>query len=224
MRPRAHALGLLAALLATRSNPVDAEGGGDLTIEIEARVVKTAEAELGRIERLLRAQPGIQPQTVANVTLPLQAALEEDLGRGPVKIYPRAIYDACLERAKQGLSIAVIGRQLVELHRKGDLARGPASPVNEATVKKVASFVFDKERLRSPDPHLPPSFSAAPGEKVKGLYQICVGVDGKVVKVTAVQSIPGADQAVMEQIRSTWLYKPQPVPVCTTRAFVFQFN
>jgi hypothetical protein len=108
------------------------------------------------------------------------------------------------------------------MYRKGTFAGGGAA--SDANVKRVASFVFDKERLRSPDPHLPASIHPAPGEKLKGVYQICVGTDGKVTKVTTVQSIAGADQAVVDQIQSTWLYKPQPVPVCTVRAFVFQFN
>jgi hypothetical protein len=194
-----------------------------LAAEVEVRVVKNAESELGKLERALRGTPGIAADVIANVTLPLQSALEEDLASGPVKIYPRAMFDTCVGLAKKGSNKDVIGKTLVSMHRKGDFARsGGAS--SDANVKKVASFVFDKERLHSPDPHLPQSIKPAPGEKLKGVYQICVGTDGKVTKVTTVQSISGADQAVMEQIQSTWVYKPQPVPVCTVRAFIFQFN
>lgn len=194
----------------------------ELATEVEVRVVKTAESEFARVERHLRAQPRINAGAVANITLPLQTALEEDLGRGPVKIYPRAMFDACLTRLKKGDDPATIGKSLIELHRRGELARVSGAATDN--VKKVASFVLDKERVRWSDPLLPPSFKSAPGEKLKGVYQICVGIDGKVTKVTTVQSISGADQSIMEQVQSTWTYKPQPVPVCTTRAFLFQFN
>ncbi len=219
-------LALLAGLLGVVAT-AQAEGPAELPAEVEARTLKVAEAELGRIERVLKAQPGVAAASIANVTLPLQAALEEDLGKGPVKLYPRATLEACLAALKKGQDRDKIGLELVELHRRGELAKAaPAAPAPaaDASVKRVASFVFDKERVRSPDPHLPPTVKAAPGEKLKGLYQICVGTDGKVTKVTTVQSIPGADQAVIEQLQGTWQYKPQPVPVCTTRAFVFQFN
>jgi len=211
----------LALVLVVGTIGLAAAGASDLEVDVEVRVLKAAETELGRVEKLLRGQAGISAGAVANITLPLQTALEEDLGRGPVKIYPRAMFDACLERLKRGDDPAAIGKALVELHRRGELARAYGSV---DSVKKVASFVFDKERVRSPDPHLPSTIKTAPGEKLKGVYQICVGTDGKVTKVTTVQSISGADQAVMEQIQSTWVYKPQPVPVCTTRAFLFQFN
>ncbi len=216
----------LATLLALSLAAPDAaaQSSGELAVEVEARVLKTAESELGRIEKLLRAQAGVNPATIANLTLPLQTALEEDLGRGPVKLYPRAIFDACLERLKKGGEREAIGRELVELQRRGGFARSASGAGVDTTTKKVASFVFDKERLRSPDPHLPSTFKAAPGARLKGIYQICVGTDGKINKISVVQSLSGADQAVMEQLQSTWLYKPQPVPVCTTRAFVFQFN
>ena len=226
--------GRLAALLALTVVSADGrsfflplahgEGGTELAIELEARVLKTAETELGRIERLLRAQPGINSGAVANLTLELQTALEEDLGRGPIKLHPRAIFDVCLEKLKKGADRDAIGRELVAMQRRGDFARYAAGGAVDVGGKKVASFVFDKERLRSPDPHLPDTFKPPQGSKLKGVYQICVGTDGKVSKVSVVQSLSGADQAVMDQIQSTWQYKPQPVPVCTTRAFVFQFN
>jgi hypothetical protein len=195
----------------------------ELATDVEVRVVKTAEAELGKIEKALRAQPGVAAGAVQNITLPLQTAIEEDLGKGPVKLYPRALYDACLAKLKRGESRDAVAKELVDLHRRGELAKAAAGG-DSAGPKKVASFVFDRERLRYPDPHLPSNIRGSPGEKMKGIYQICVGTDGKVTKVTTVQSIAGADQAVAEQLQSTWVYKPQPAPVCTQRAFIFTFN
>ena len=62
-------------------------------------------------EKELRAQPGVDAAAAANVTLPLQAALEDDLGKGKVKLYPRATFDACLARLKKGLNRDAVGRQ-----------------------------------------------------------------------------------------------------------------
>lgn len=219
------------ALLFVPPSVAWADGAADLPVEVEARVVKAAEAELGRIEKQLRANAELNSANVANITLPLQAALENDLGHGAVKLHPRAIYETCMDRLRKGDAPGAIGKTLVEMYRRGELGAASTGEKPDGAavkptplVKKVASFIFDKERLRSPDPHLPDSYRVAPGEKLKGLYQICVDTTGKVTKVTTLQSISGADQYVMEQIHATWVYRPQPVPVCTTRAFVFQFN
>ena len=61
-------------------------------------------------------------------------------------------------------------------------------------------------------------------QTVKGMYRICVDTDGNVSKVETVTSLSGADQTIIDQVRATWQYKPQPVPVCTIRVFEFHIN
>jgi hypothetical protein len=91
--------------------------------------------------------------------------------------------------------------------------------------KLVASFIFDRERLKFPDPHLPEAFlQSHPNQVVKGMYRICVDMDGSVSKVETVTSLSGADQSIIEQVSHEWQYKPQPVPVCTIRVFEFHIN
>jgi hypothetical protein len=86
----------------------------------------------------------------------------------------------------------------------------------------VASFVLDGQRLSSPDPRLPEAVvSAHPGQQLKGTYRICVRQDGRVSDVTVLTPVPGADPAIIEQLKSSWIYKPQPLPVCTIRNFIF---
>jgi len=93
------------------------------------------------------------------------------------------------------------------------------------TPKYVPSFVFDAQRISSPNPHLPESFAQAhPRQQVRGTYRICVNRDGRVSDVKVVTSIPGIDQAIVEQVKSTWTYKAQPVPICTERQFIFKIN
>jgi len=91
--------------------------------------------------------------------------------------------------------------------------------------KMVASFVFDRERLKYPDPHLPEGFlQSHASQTVKGMYRICVDTDGNIAKMETVTSLSGADQTIIEQVSHTWQYKPQPVPVCTIRVFEFHIN
>jgi len=91
--------------------------------------------------------------------------------------------------------------------------------------KIVPQFVFDRERLTAPDPHLPDWFKDQhPHQVITGLYRICVGVSGQIIDVQVMNGIPGVDAAIVAHLRSAWRYKPQPVPVCSPRLFRFQVN
>lgn len=91
--------------------------------------------------------------------------------------------------------------------------------------KSVASFVLDAQRLSYPEPHLDPSFTGAHQKQtVIGTYKICIRQDGRVSDVTPITSIPGQDVIVIRQLKETWVYKPQPLPVCSTRIFKFIIN
>lgn len=103
-------------------------------------------------------------------------------------------------------------------------AAPPPPPPPQAT-KMVPSFVFDKERISSPDPHLPDDFKDHhPKQTLNATYRICVGTDGRINEASVVRGIGGIDDAILRQVRSTWVYKPQPVPVCSMRVFVFKIN
>jgi protein TonB len=101
----------------------------------------------------------------------------------------------------------------------------PAPEAPKPPPKMVASFVFDKERLSYPEPHLPESFKQQhPHEKLSGLYRICVGTDGHITKMTTEKSISGVDRDIIQQVQGGWIYKPQPIDVCMVRQFVFLIN
>jgi protein TonB len=106
----------------------------------------------------------------------------------------------------------------------GVLQEKPPAP--PPAPKLVPSFVLDGQRLSSPDPHLPEAFiqQHARGEQIRGTYRICISPDGRVSDVTVVTPIPGADSAVIEQLKATWRYKPQPIPVCNIRNFIFKLR
>ncbi len=89
----------------------------------------------------------------------------------------------------------------------------------------VASFVFDRERINYPDPHLPMAFIESHAHQIlKGLYKICVDTGGRISSMTVVTSLGGADETIIAQVQSSWLYKAQPGPVCTPRVFEFRIN
>ena len=99
-----------------------------------------------------------------------------------------------------------------------DSAKGPAPKI-------VPQFMFDRERINYPDPHLPEWFKQQhPTQTVRGMYRICVRTDGRISDVIPMTSIPGLDQTVIDQLKATWVYKPQPVPVCSPRVFLFKIN
>jgi len=102
---------------------------------------------------------------------------------------------------------------------------GAAPATGSAPARVVPSFVIDAQRISSPNPHLPDSFREShPRQLVRGTYRICVNTSGRVSDVSIVASIPGLDQAIIEQLKRTWVYKPQPVPVCSERNFIFKID
>jgi periplasmic protein TonB len=97
---------------------------------------------------------------------------------------------------------------------------GPASPP-----KMVASITLMAQQLQHPDPHLPDWFrNQHANQTVRGVYKVCLRQDGHVGDVYPLTSIPGMDQTVIEQIKGGWVYKPQPVPVCTASVILFKIN
>lgn len=91
--------------------------------------------------------------------------------------------------------------------------------------KVVPSFVIDRERLSAPDPVLPDDVASRfAGQAARGTYRICVDMAGNVSSVETVSAIAGADDTIINHLKSTWKYKPQPVPICTVRKFVFNIR
>jgi protein TonB len=89
-----------------------------------------------------------------------------------------------------------------------DLGKGPPP-------KTVASFTLIKDQLQHPDPRMPEMFRQKfAGQKLQGMYKVCLRQDGHVSDVSVMTSLPGADSDVINQIKAGWVYRPQPVPVC----------
>lgn len=98
-------------------------------------------------------------------------------------------------------------------------------PAASKPPRLLPRFVTDVQRVSASDPHLPESFTERHNRgSYDGRYRLCVGTDGRVKEVSILSSIPGADQAIIAQIKDTWVYRPQAVPFCTEHRFVFKID
>jgi protein TonB len=100
----------------------------------------------------------------------------------------------------------------------GGTGKGPVS-----SPKTVPMFTLMSQKIAAVNPHLSDGFKAQhPHQNVVGTYKVCIGNDGHVNDVTTMNSVAGEDGPIITQMKSTWLYKPQPVPVCFVSRLVFQ--
>lgn len=86
----------------------------------------------------------------------------------------------------------------------------------EVKPKNVPAFVIQRDLVRQTAPRLSEVFKNARRglPPVLGVYKVCIHTSGRVYEVTAVTSVPGADEDIIRGIREGWEYKPQQVPVC----------
>jgi hypothetical protein len=96
----------------------------------------------------------------------------------------------------------------------------PNQPV--AKFANIPPAYFDQQVVAKSDPHLPDSVKVAhAGEKdLVAMFKVCANPAGEIVSVFTIVSIPGADDAIADTIR-TWRLKPQPIGLCTLARFVF---
>jgi hypothetical protein len=84
-----------------------------------------------------------------------------------------------------------------------------------AGARNVPAFALHREALSEKQPDLPADVASAHrGERLAGMYKVCVAPDGTIAAVTTVQSIAGADEAIANRIRSGWKYKAQTAVLC----------
>lgn len=77
------------------------------------------------------------------------------------------------------------------------------------------------EPMRGDDPVLPDEIIAASrGKTLVGSYRICVLTSGSVRSVTPLISIAGADQVIMNVLK-TWKFQKLPFAICKTQTLTF---
>ncbi|MBX3231694.1 MAG: PaxA [Labilithrix sp.] len=102
----------------------------------------------------------------------------------------------------------------------------PAPAPAPAPPKMVPTFLFAKERIASPPPALTDPFKDKhPKQTVSSRYRICVGTNGRVTEVVVLTPLGGTeDDHVMRQIKAGWVWKPQPLPICSVQNFDFNIR
>ena len=105
-------------------------------------------------------------------------------------------------------------------HVTVELRFGDVATPSSIRAKNVPPHLFESLLVASPTPHLPDAVKRRARGELVGVYKICAATNGKVTTVAPLQSIPGADEAIMTTLR-TWQITPQPMPICTSTRFVF---
>jgi hypothetical protein len=94
----------------------------------------------------------------------------------------------------------------------------PRKPIN------VPPHQLDAQRIAGNDPHLPPRMiQDHVGEHFAFMARMCIDQSGRVMQIGVVRGIPGADEAIVDELRR-WRYRPQPLPVCFIADFTFDIQ
>ena len=88
-------------------------------------------------------------------------------------------------------------------------------PAERPKPKNVPAFAIAKDMIRQMAPRMSEVFhNSHRGQTVTGMYKVCVDLDGSVYEVTPVKPIDGANDEIVDGIKTGWQYRPQQVPVC----------
>ncbi len=111
----------------------------------------------------------------------------------------------------------IVGAPSGGVVRAPDVVEAKPSPPRR---KVVPSFTLDQQRISSPEPSLPPNIGSK-GQRLIGTYRICVDQDGHISDITVITPISGADSSIIDQLKRTWVFKPQLQPICGAKTFLF---
>ncbi len=91
--------------------------------------------------------------------------------------------------------------------------------------KNVPPHHLDNDAIFHPEPHLPEVIKAQRRGTEPPVFgaRLCVDESGSVFQLQVIQSIPGADEAIVATLRQ-WRYRPQPIPVCFVANFQFDIE
>ena len=163
------------------------------------------------------SKPKTPPKVVKPVVQPTEV---------PKFIQPKLEPDPPEEKDTGGGSDGVPGG--VEGGVAGGVVGAPPPPPPKEEPKPppkprvVPAVRLRSEKLSGADPHLPEHVkSIYRGTTVSGTYKIYIALDGSVSNVEIVSGIGGADEVILETLRS-WRYKPQQYPLATVITFQFE--
>jgi serine/threonine-protein kinase len=106
------------------------------------------------------------------------------------------------------------------------VARLPPPPTLPISTRprEVSSALLQTQKVNAPPPRIPEWFQQNfARQTMQAVYRICIGTDGRVSEVKVVNELGGGvDADLVKQIKNTWTYRPQLIPLCADSKLTFR--
>jgi len=99
----------------------------------------------------------------------------------------------------------------------------PTLPISTRP-REVSLAVLQTQKINNPTPKIPEWFQRNfARQTMQAVYRICIGTDGKVSEIKVVNALGGGvDDDLVKQIKATWTYRPQLIPLCADSKLMFR--
>ena len=99
----------------------------------------------------------------------------------------------------------------------------PTLPISTRP-REVSSALLQTQKINNPPPRIPEWFQRNfARQTMQAVYRICIGTDGHVSEIKVVTALGGGvDDDLLKQIKATWTYRPQLIPLCADSKMVFR--
>jgi serine/threonine protein kinase len=99
----------------------------------------------------------------------------------------------------------------------------PTLPISTRP-REVSSALLQTQKINNPPPRIPEWFQRNfARQTMQAVYRICIGTDGRVSEIKVVTALGGGvDDELLKQIKATWTYRPQLIPLCADSKMMFR--
>jgi len=99
----------------------------------------------------------------------------------------------------------------------------PTLPISTRP-REVSSALLQTQKISNPAPKIPEWFQRNfARQTMQATYRICIGTDGHVSEIKVVNALDGGvDDDLVKQIKETWTYRPQLIPLCADSKLMFR--
>jgi serine/threonine-protein kinase len=99
----------------------------------------------------------------------------------------------------------------------------PTLPISTRP-REVSSALLQTQKINNPSPKIPEWFQRNfARQTMQAVYRICIGTDGRVSEIKVINELGGGvDAELLKQIKQTWTYRPQLIPLCADSKMVFR--
>src|SRR5256885_1791920 len=100
----------------------------------------------------------------------------------------------------------------------------PTMPISTRP-REVSSALLQTQKIGNPSPKIPEWFQRNfARQTMQAVYRICIGTDGRVSEIKVVTALGGGvDDELVKQIKESWTYRPQLIPLCADSKLMFRF-